>query len=1537
MQKYNIMRNKITIKKAFFILTIYLYVTSSFAQIGKWTLPPYEISFIDENAYVSDIQYGYSSEYYSSEGAYDSNGNLLFYVVLGASDMKTIYKPGLSTPVGELSDMAWEGNTYYTPGEQCIILQVPDSPNKYYIIYSVVNHYSPGVIGYATINCSNENVVIENNGIEIGNCRIFTGKTVLDINNNKYLYYSYYFGGVYKCLIGPNGISSPTAVVTTNNSNIGSTEFETNNLESSEDGTKLAWINFNDHYPGNTISDIIVVNLDNNGDYLSNQGFSIDRTVYGNVRGIEFTTEDENDVIYFSASDYNTDGNIYSLNLTNGSIQSMAVPNEFGDTFLETASDGNIYGVSNDGTHLGKIIPSSNSFISNAIPFSVAINSNAPVQNYENFGSPIYHLPSNSLSFSPALTYVMTPESCAGTSDGSIEVIPTAGTPPYLYQWDDPQSQTTSVASNLTQGEYTCNVTDASGIVFSITVVLLTDPTLFNYSGPIEISSDVVWSVEHFKIDRTIEILDGGTLTLKNGSKAEFNANAGFVVHNGGELILIDNAELSGLEDCDYNNWSGITVMDNGYVKAHSLSIRDCVLEIQDGGTLHIDENADITLTENCSMIVQSGGYICIAPTAHIELSTIDTEFELQDGYLFGINPDLNINSPNCSNDPCDWNVTGSGTFHINENYTHLDDIVIQENATESYDNVDWSLKRNIILEENSELTISNSEIRLTNTSKIIVKPGAKLIVENTILDRIESCLIQYWLGIEVWGNKDEGQTEEFQGKLVLNGATIEHAHEAVQLWNPGYYNTAGGMVSAINSTFRNNHRAASFLSYKNMRFGVEWNYESYFRKCTFENNSNYDMDNSFMTFVTLWKVRGVQFTACEFINSPAFPDSKAIYTLDAGYKFQGECTGVVGPDGECISGWKPNTFTSFIKAIESSNTPDPSVIPYAINIFDSEFDDNQYGIFMTTVDNAATILNNDFIIGDNGYANFEKGECGYFSARGIQMNGSFGFAIEENTFDKANSTNSGDIVGVLVYECPSELDDIYLNEFNDLTAGNQADGYNRVSDDNDHNGVTYLCNENIDNEIDIYVSNISKIIGAIGSYAEPAGNKLSNTDPQIQNNYTEEINYFWVNQPNEKLEYYSNYVTPIETTTINECLSNFGGGNGEDPKLILTDDEKITTEQEYYQGNQDYEAVSSLLEQLIDGGSTETTNLTIAAAQPSDTWELRSNLLGMSPYLSKDVLMDASDRPDVLPESVLFEILSSNPDELRKTDLMEHLENKEQPLPDYMINILRQMASGVSAKTALIGQKAQAFATKTKVAQSMIRSIKNEEELNIQALRNWLVNMENIAADKQIIGTYLYEENYTVANNLLDLIPDLYNLEGEKLQEFNDYRDLLNLQINLKQEDRNIFTLNDSEKSQLLTLADNSTGDAKYAAQSILSFVYGNQYCDCITPIDGGGNKSTTSSYVYSQDDIAKAMGLSINIKPNPALVYASVDYTLPISTEQAVLQLINVDGKIVYSQKVSGTQGQITLDVRSYKSGAYIFRLQASEYSLSESLIIQ
>jgi len=57
---------------------------------------------------------------------------------------------------------------------------------------------------------------------------------------------------------------------------------------------------------------------------------------------------------------------------------------------------------------------------------------------------------------------------CAGTCDGSITVVPSGGTIPFTYLWDDPSAQTTATAGNLCGGVYNVTVTDANGCVDNV-------------------------------------------------------------------------------------------------------------------------------------------------------------------------------------------------------------------------------------------------------------------------------------------------------------------------------------------------------------------------------------------------------------------------------------------------------------------------------------------------------------------------------------------------------------------------------------------------------------------------------------------------------------------------------------------------------------------------------------------------------------------------------------------------------------------------------------------------------------------------------------------------------------------------------------------------------------------------------------------------------------------------------------------------------------------------------------------------------------
>ncbi|MBQ2853830.1 MAG: S8 family serine peptidase, partial [Bacteroidales bacterium] len=135
-------------------------------------------------------------------------------------------------------------------------------------------------------------------------------------------------------------------------------------------------------------------------------------------------------------------------------------------------------------------------------------------------------------------------------------------------------------------------------------------------------------------------------------------------------------------------------------------------------------------------------------------------------------------------------------TLEINDitiNESYIDNLVpisssslhITQNMTLSSDN--HYLVLDAIVEDDVTLTITGS-VYCSDLASIKVKPGGKLIVDGGKLTSV--CETSKWQGIEVWGNDSVPQYPYdgvySQGFLELkNGATIENAVCAVELWNP--------------------------------------------------------------------------------------------------------------------------------------------------------------------------------------------------------------------------------------------------------------------------------------------------------------------------------------------------------------------------------------------------------------------------------------------------------------------------------------------------------------------------------------------------------------------------------------------------------------------------------------------------------------------------------------------------------------------------------------------------------------------------------
>jgi hypothetical protein len=212
-------------------------------------------------------------------------------------------------------------------------------------------------------------------------------------------------------------------------------------------------------------------------------------------------------------------------------------------------------------------------------------------------------------------------------------------------------------------------------------------------------------------------------------------------------------------------------------------------------------------------------------------------------------------------------------------------DFVYEESITTQSWNSENKIINNIIKIPNQQtLTIeNNSNIQFTKCAKIIVEPGATLIIDNATLTSLGD---RFWDGIIVRGDRNSTQMPGVAGKLIMtNGAKIENASCGVQLadeWN--YY---CGVIQADNSTFKNCRKAVEFMSYP-------FNNTSYFSECIFEctgplSDPMYE-GAGINHFVTMWEVSGVQFAGNVFKNTsdydvlPSGERGTAIGSVDAGY-----------------------------------------------------------------------------------------------------------------------------------------------------------------------------------------------------------------------------------------------------------------------------------------------------------------------------------------------------------------------------------------------------------------------------------------------------------------------------------------------------------------------------------------------------------------------------------------------------------------------------------------------------------------------------
>lgn len=588
--------------------------------------------------------------------------------------------------------------------------------------------------------------------------------------------------------------------------------------------------------------------------------------------------------------------------------------------------------------------------------------------------------------------------------------------------------------------------------------------------------------------------------------------------------------------------------------------------------------------------------------------------------------------------------------------------------------NKTWSLNRrisqNVIIEPENTLIINNATIRLTENAKIVVKPGARLIINGS---RLTSVCSGPWLGIEVQGNSDEIQAAAYQGVLEINGGTIENAICAVKTYKPdpsmetdpldpqysGLEGWTGGMVLATNATFRNNRMGVVFPYY---RLGSA----SFFDACTFETTGDLPDASIPDNFVRMNNIAGVQFFGCVFRNTNPDPDllpenrGSGIYAYDATLVVSPKCQ-----DANCTT-FARGSFSKLYYGIRDLSSGENRTT----YLDRQDFVDNFRGVYF----------------GGRNYVEFTRNYIRPYAEQtsqnpqtyGVYFDQCTGYHIEENTFDSENTAKLG--IGLIVHKSGQEANEVYRNTFTNLRYASIAQSFNRGRN---NEGLCYKCNNFDNNLYDVKISRenaslLSTMDGiaahqgyyALGNSLAPAGNLFSN----IPNNGSfafynsaNGINYYKHQNPPYPSRTHPVYcqgtgsvyvITVPQTDRTYACPSklDLGDGTADDRDMMAAASDEAT-------------ALSAELATLKDGGNTAALAQTVEAGTAAQAIELRDELLAVSPYLTDTVLDASIQQEEALPNALLRDVMVANPQAAKSDELLTKLDNRQTPMPNEMWN----------------------------------------------------------------------------------------------------------------------------------------------------------------------------------------------------------------------------------------------------------------------------
>lgn len=682
-------------------------------------------------------------------------------------------------------------------------------------------------------------------------------------------------------------------------------------------------------------------------------------------------------------------------------------------------------------------------------------------------------------------------------------------------------------------------------------------------------------------------------------------------------------------------------------------------------------------------------------------------------------------------------------------------------------------------------------------TTRLVIERKGLCRVINGAHLKANDCPESMWDGIQVYGDSENTQTTNYQGKLFARDSKIEDAVIAVAcVKREGFEKEllyGGGIVDIENCEFLNNLIGVEIRPYQNISSsGNLLNNKTRLIKNDFIiNDLLNDPGYAFVpqngqlepraqiAAVLAQGVRGVSIRGNLFdIQSPLFKDQNkgiGVQSWDAQLFVTSNCEDNSIPANGVCTNTTPNIFKNLWYGVHVKTIK--NIVDMRIN--DNVFDDNHIGVALEGLANFSEVKENTFLIADRST------KLTSFSNIGIWTEDATSLTIEENNFENITVRPDNTSIGIRMRNSNnSSLTSVYRNNFDNLDVG--------VQTSSDNNNMQLDCNTFIHDE-----NSLIDWHNFTGGQISTQGNCI-NVSPEVPvlNRFTGDYS----NNPNERsimsstipLEY-RGYVSeyPVSNTVQNvflesNCVTSIPDFSESCPSYVVSNSESqeslialkfedLVTEEELIDNNEteflfniiqnenansivtellrvspylsDYILVSTIKSNKLNAVQLQQI---IDANAPLSKAVLR-NLLNPSLNISPALINRALELSSPFKEDFLSEIYKINTN--IPQNVIQNIVNKNSPLTDFSLITL------INSVNLTDSTKRSALLLNTPLSEDVNNILMNS------SVAEWVIDDVN---NSVFIASNPYDKSFATST-MMDNLNDMYFMEAEIKQEVND------------------------------------------------------------------------------------------------------------------------------------------------------------------------